>query len=60
MKNLEIRANSVKEAIQQALGRLGVSRAEVKVAVLKEDRRGILSMEEWASQSQSRAISACG
>lgn len=44
MKRLEISAKSVEEAIQQALERLGVSREEVKVTVIKEGRHGILGL----------------
>jgi len=42
MLKLTLLTQSVEEAIQQALERLGVSREEVKVTVLKEGRRGIL------------------
>lgn len=44
MKNLEISAKTVDEAIQQALKKLGVSREEVEVTVIKEGRPGILGM----------------
>lgn len=44
MERLEISAKSVEEAIQQALERLGVSREEVKVTVIKEGRHGILGL----------------
>lgn len=44
MENLELSANSVEEAIQQALNQLGVTREEVKITVLSEGRRGILGV----------------
>ena len=44
MKNLEMNGKTVEEAIQRALGELGVSREEVKVTVLKEGRHGVLGL----------------
>ena len=44
MKSLEISAKTVKEAIQQALDQLAVSREEVKVTVLNEGRHGVLGL----------------
>ena len=44
MKNLEISAKTVEEAIQRALEQLGVSRKEVDVTVLKEGKPGILGL----------------
>jgi len=42
MEELEISAKTVEEAIQRALERLGVSRKEVEVTVIKEGRHGVL------------------
>jgi len=44
MESLEISAKTVDEAIQHALEKLGVSREEVEVTVLKEGRAGILGL----------------
>ena len=44
MKSLEISAKTVKEAIQQALDQLAVSREEVKVTILNEGRHGVLGL----------------
>ena len=44
MKEVEISAKSVEEAIHQALEQLGVSRNEVEVTVLSEGKAGILGM----------------
>jgi spoIIIJ-associated protein len=44
MKEVEISAKTVEEAIQQALEELGVSRNEVEVDVLSEGRHGVLGM----------------
>ena len=44
MKELEISARTVEEAIQQALEQLGINREEVEVTVLKEGRLGILGL----------------
>ena len=44
MKNLEMSGKTVEEAIQRALGKLGVSREEVRVTVLKEGRHGVLGL----------------
>ena len=44
MKNLEVSAKTVEEATQKALERLGVSREEVEVTVVKEGRHGILGL----------------
>lgn len=44
MESLEISAKTVEEAIQEALDRLGVSREEVEVAVVREGKSGILGI----------------
>jgi len=44
MKNLEIKAKTVDEAIQRALKKLGVKREEVEVTILKEGKHGILGL----------------
>jgi spoIIIJ-associated protein len=44
MKNLEVSAKTVEEAIQRALEQLGVSREEVEVTVVKEGKHGILGL----------------
>lgn len=44
MKNLEVSASTVEEAIQKALEQLGVSRKEVEVTVVKEGKHGILGL----------------
>ena len=43
-ESMESSANSVEEAIQQALNQLGVTREKVNVTVLSEGKRGILGM----------------
>ena len=44
MKNLEVSARTVEEAIQKALEKLGVTREEVEVTVVKEGKHGILGL----------------
>ncbi len=44
MESLEISAKTVEEAIQRALEKLGVSREEVEVTVVKEGRSGVLGL----------------
>ncbi|HLB28125.1 MAG TPA: RNA-binding cell elongation regulator Jag/EloR [Dehalococcoidales bacterium] len=44
MESLEINAKTVEEALQRALGQLGVSRDEVEVEVVKEGKSGILGI----------------
>ena len=44
MKEVEISAKSVKEAIHQALEKLGVNQDEVEVTVLSEGKTGILGL----------------
>jgi spoIIIJ-associated protein len=43
-ESMESSANSVEEAIKQALNQLGVTREKVKVTVLSEGKRGILGV----------------
>lgn len=43
-ESLELSANSVEEALKQALDQLGVTREEVKVTVLSEGKRGVLGI----------------
>lgn len=43
-ESMESSANSVEEAIKQALDQLGVTREEAKVTVLSEGKRGILGV----------------
>ncbi len=44
MENLEMSGKTVEEAIQRALGELGVSREEVRVTVLNEGKHGVLGL----------------
>jgi spoIIIJ-associated protein len=44
MKNLEIKAKTVDEAIRKALKKLSVKREEIEVTVLKEGKHGILGL----------------
>jgi spoIIIJ-associated protein len=44
MKNLEVSARTVEEAIQKALEKLGVTREEVEVTVVKGGKHGILGL----------------
>ncbi|MFC1995967.1 RNA-binding cell elongation regulator Jag/EloR [Chloroflexota bacterium] len=58
MKNLEVRAKTVEEAIQRALDQLSVSREEVEVTVLSEGRHGIMGLgAEEARIRVSRLVS---
>jgi len=49
-ESMESSANSVEEAIKQALDQLGVTREEVKVTVLSEGKRGILGVGSEPAQ----------
>jgi spoIIIJ-associated protein len=49
-ESMESSANSVEEAIKQALEQLGVTREEVKVTVLSEGKRGILGVGSEPAQ----------
>ncbi|MDD4875565.1 MAG: protein jag [Dehalococcoidales bacterium] len=44
MKNLEIKGKTVEKAIQHALKKLGVSREELKISVLKEGKQGVFGL----------------
>lgn len=44
MESLEISGKTVEDAIQRALDKLGVTREEIKVTVLKEGKSGILGI----------------
>jgi len=44
MKNLEVSAKTVEEAIQKALEKLNLGREEVEVTVVKEGKHGILGL----------------
>ena len=44
MKDLEISAKTVEEAIQQGLGQLGLTREQAEIAVLREGRSGIFGL----------------
>jgi spoIIIJ-associated protein len=44
MKSLEVSGKNVEEATRKALEKLGVSRKEVEVTVVKEGRRGVLGL----------------
>lgn len=49
MKSLEVSGKTVEEAIQKALEKLGVSREEVEVTVVKEGKHGILGFGSEAA-----------
>ncbi len=44
-KSIEIEAKTATEAIKKALAVLGVERSEVDVRVLREEHRGLFSMD---------------
>jgi spoIIIJ-associated protein len=50
MESLEISGKTVEEAIERALKKLGVSREEIKVTVLKEGKSGILGIGAGEAQ----------
>ncbi|MBL7125340.1 MAG: protein jag [Dehalococcoidales bacterium] len=56
MKNLEVSAKTVEEATQKALERLGVSREEVEVTVVKEGRQGILGLGAEEARVRVRSL----
>ena len=56
MKEVEISAKTVEEAIQQALEELGASRSEVEVDVLSEGRHGVLGVGAEEARVRVRAL----
>jgi len=44
-KGIEVEAGTVEEAIKKALEQLGVSRDEVKIKVMCEEKKGLFGME---------------
>ncbi len=56
MESLEMSAKTVEEATQRALEKLGVSREEVEVTVVKEGRSGILGLGAEEATVQVRAL----
>lgn len=44
-KGIEVEAGTVEEAIKKALAELGVSRDEIKVKVVCEEKKGLFGME---------------
>ena len=57
MKEVEISAKTVEEAIQQALEELCASRDEVEVDVLSEGRHGVLGV--WAEEAKEEDPQIC-
>jgi len=57
MRELEISAKTVEEAIQHALDQLGVSQEEVEVTVLKEGRSGIMGLGAEEARIKVRPLS---
>jgi spoIIIJ-associated protein len=58
MKSLEVSGRTVEEAIQKALEKLGVTREEVEVTVVKEGKHGILGL--GAEEAKVRVQSLVG
>lgn len=58
MRELEISAKTVDEAIRLALEQLGVSRDQVEVTVLKKGRGGVLGMGAEEASIKVRLLSA--
>ena len=58
MKEVEISAKTVEEAIQLALEELGASRDEVEVDVLSEGKRGILGVGAEEATVRVRLLEA--
>lgn len=56
MKNLEVSAKTVEEAIQKALEQLGVTREEVEVTVVKEGKHGILGLRAEEAKVKVRPL----
>jgi len=44
-KGIEVEAGTVQEAIKKAMEQLGVSRDEIKIKVVSEEKRGLFGME---------------
>jgi len=42
---IEVEANTAQEAIKQALSKLNAKRSQVKVSVLREENKGLFSMQ---------------
>ncbi len=42
---IEIEANTAQEAIKLALSKLNVKKSEVKISVLREENKGLFSMQ---------------
>lgn len=45
MQDIEVEAKTVEEAIKRALKQLKVSRDEIRIKVLSEEKRGLFGME---------------
>jgi len=58
MKNLEISARTVEEAIQEALNQLGLSREKVEITVLKEGKQGLLGLGAEEAKISVRPITS--
>jgi spoIIIJ-associated protein len=56
MESLEISAKTVEEAIQHALEQLSLSRDEVEVTILKEDRAGVLGLGAEEARISVRSL----
>lgn len=44
-KSIEVEGRSIQEAINTAVTKLGVSKAQVKIKILAEERKGLFGME---------------
>jgi len=55
MKEIEVEANSAKEAIAIALERLHAKRREVEIKILSEERKGLFGMK-GQRQAKIKAI----
>jgi len=42
---IEVEANTAQEAIKKALSKLSAKRAEVEISVLREENKGLFSMQ---------------
>jgi spoIIIJ-associated protein len=56
MKSLEVSARTVEEAIQKALEKLGVTREEVEVTVVKEGKHGVLGLGAGKAKVKVRPL----